>query len=239
MNELIIVLSQADKAALGSVRCMPGLQAAGEGELIWLRGISANEKIDLRIKQLPGLHTYTLDEQDHLFPPGALTPVAKLPALSWQPLSQFITVELPVSAMPGKISQRHTIQLVPAQKMEPGEALLTDLVTWKAWAEQAPLVRLQPLIFAVSENDRVLIMGTPLPPIPGKEYILRDTILLPGGYDFDPPITAVLLETQVNPHKDAWLLFDSNGQWQMISKDCFVPATRSAVRLTTGGGMYE
>jgi hypothetical protein len=234
MSELIIVLSQADQAALGSVRCLPGLQAANDGELIWLRGIAAGAPIDLRIRQLPGLHTYRLDEEHNLFPPGALTPVSKLKVLQWQPLSEFIKVELPVSGMPGKIVQQHSIRLVPSEKMETGMALLTDIHTWKMYAEDAPFVRLQQLEFAVSENDRVLIIGLPLPPIPGKEYIIRDTIVLPCGYDFDPPVIASLLIAQLNPGGDAWLLFNTDGSWQLIAKDCLVPATRSAVRLTTG-----
>ena len=101
-NELIIVLSQADKTALGSVRCLPGLQAAEEENFIWLRGIEAVENPDLRIRQLPGLHTFTLDAEDNLFPPGAVTPVAKLQPLKWVPLSEYITVQLPVSALPEK-----------------------------------------------------------------------------------------------------------------------------------------
>ena len=142
MKELIIVLSQTDKAALGSVRCLPGLQAAEGEDYIWVRGIAAQSTIDIRIRQLPGVHTYMLDADNHLFPPGALTPVGKLQSLKWIPLSAFITVELPVSALPGKISQQYAIRLVPSGQSQPGNALLTDLDTWKAYGEQAPLVRL-------------------------------------------------------------------------------------------------
>jgi hypothetical protein len=238
MNELIIVLSQTDKAALGSVRCLPGLQAADDDGFIWVRGIAAQQETDLRIRQLPGLHTYMLDADNNLFPPEGLTPVGKLKALDWEPLSSFITVKLPVSALPGKISQRHAIRLVPSGRSQEGNALLTDLKTWKAYGEKAPLIRLQQTRFAVSEKNKVLIMGTPLPALPGKEFVLQDTLLLPAGFEFDPPAISTLIVNRLDPSKEALLLFDIDGTWEKIAKESFVASTRSAIRLTKGGG-YE
>jgi hypothetical protein len=234
MNEVIIVLSQADKAALGTVRCYPGLQAAEDNDIIWLRGIPAQEKIDMRIRQLPGLHTYKLDEDNNLFPPGGLTPVSKLKPLSWVPLPEFIKVELPVSGLPGKIHQRQSIRLLPSRSVEEGNAILTELDIWKAYAETAPLVRLQQTRFAVAENNKVLVIGTPMVPVPGKAYVLRDTVLLPCGFEFDPPAIAELIVSRLNPLKEAFLLFDVNGNWEKIPTEWLVPATRSAIRLTKG-----
>jgi hypothetical protein len=235
MKELIIVLSQADKAALGAVRCLPGLQAAEDEGFIWMRGVNALDKIDLHIRQLPGLHTYTLDADNNLFPPGGLTPVGKLKPLKWVPVAEYITVTLPVSALPGKVSLQHTIRLAPSGHSQKGNALLTTLATWKAYAERAPLVRLQQTRFAVSEKNKVLIIGSPMPALPGKEYVLQDTLLLPGGYEFDPPAISELIVARLDPSKGALLLFDTDGSWEMIPKTAFVPSTRSAIRLTKGG----
>lgn len=238
MKELIIVLSQADKAALGSVRCLPGLQAAEDEGFIWVRGINALDNIDLRIRQLPSLHTYTLDADNNLFPPGGLTPVAKLKPLKWVPVAEYITVQLPVSALPGKVSLQHLIKLMPSGRSQEGNVLLTDLATWQTYAETAPLVRLQQTRFAVSENNKVLIMGTPLPALPGKEYVLQDTLLLPCGFEFDPPVISELVIARLDPSKESLLLFDTDGTWEKVPKNAFVPSTRSAIRLTEGGS-YE
>jgi hypothetical protein len=235
MKELIIVLSQADKAALGSVRCLPGLQAAEDEGFIWVRGINALGNIDLRIRQLPGLHTYTLDADNNLFPPGGLTPVAKLKPLKWVPIAEYITVKLPVSALPGKVSLQHIIKLIPSGHSQEGNVLLTDLATWKTYAETAALVRLQQTRFAVSENNKVIIMGTPLPALPGKEYVLQDTLLLPCGFEFDPPAISELVIARLDPSKESLLLFDTDGTWEKVPKNAFMPSTRSAIRLTKGG----
>jgi hypothetical protein len=234
MKEMIMVLSPTDKAALGSVRCLPGLQAAERDGFIWLRGISVREEIDLRIRQLPGLHTYTLDEGNNLFPPGGLTPVATLKAMNWVPLSTYITVTLPVSTLPGKIDQRMRVKLIPSKQSKESNALLTDLKIWKAYGETAPLVRLQHTRFAVSEENKVLIIGRPLPALPGKEYVLEGSLLIPCGYEFDPPVIATLVSDRFNPEKGSLLLFDTDGAWEEIPKEHFVQTTRSAIRLTQG-----
>jgi hypothetical protein len=234
MKELIIVLSQTDKAALGSVRCLPGLLAAEKEGFIWVRGIDVNAAIDLRIRQLPGLHTYTLDADDYLFPSRGLTPIGKLQPMTWVPVSTYITVTLPVSALPGKIDQQLAVRLVPSQQSQPGNALLSDLHTWKAYGETAPLVRLQQTRFAVSEENKVLIIGEPLPALPGKEYVLQDGLLIPMGFEFDPPVISSLIGSQFNPDNDSLLLFNTDSTWSAIPKDAFVPSTRSAIRLTQG-----
>ena len=54
MKEQIIILQKKDKAALGAVRCIAGLQAAVQGDQIWVRGIDDLTK-DLRIQQLPAI----------------------------------------------------------------------------------------------------------------------------------------------------------------------------------------
>ena len=80
----------------------------------------------------------------------------------------------------------------------------------------------------------MLIIGKPLPALPGKEYVLQDTLLLPCGYAFDPPVISALVVARLNPGKDALLLFDTDGSWEKIPAACFVATTRSAIRITKG-----
>ncbi|MDJ1479730.1 hypothetical protein QNI16_04480 [Cytophagaceae bacterium YF14B1] len=232
MKEQILVFNHTDKQTLGAVRCIPGLRAAENGDHIWLRGIAVSEKIDIRIRQLPALHTYFLDERNRLFPAGGVTPTGTLPSLSWQPLTTFISVELPVSVLPGKFQRPYIAQLVPSGQDKPGAALLVSLATWKAYAETAPEIRLQQVRFAVSEKEEVFIIGDLLPSIPGKEYWRHNTLLVPSGYDFDPPLITDIIEKKLNPQKGNLLVFHSSDEWELIPLSCFVPATRSAIRLT-------
>ncbi len=239
MKEHVMVLQQSDWDALGAVCCVPGLQVATQAEEIWIRGIAAARMDDLLLRALPARHTYQLDERGYLFPMHGLTPVRKLPDLKWIPLAERIQPELPISAMPGKVHTKLAIRLVPSSQVEAGVALLTTLATWKAYANQAPQIRLESLRFAVSEWNQVLIMGTPLPAIPGREYWMRNTLLLPSGFDLELPLLAGLLANKVNPQADAVLVLDENGTWEKIAFDSLIPATRSAVRLTKENLLHE
>jgi hypothetical protein len=230
MKEVVIVLSIKDMDALGSVRTIPYLKAAFHKEQIWICGIRENEKNNTN--KLPSIANYTIDKEGNLFPIGKLTPVGKIPKLSWLPISTFIPVVAPTSAFPGKTEQKHKIKLISTIEAKPGNALLTELSIWKNYAEAASEVRLNKLRFAVSANKEVLIIGEPLPSIPGKEYWIKDHILIPSGYDFDIPMISGLLLSKLNPSKDSLLLFEKNGEYQKISTNSFVPSTRSSIRLT-------
>ncbi len=234
MRELVIKLLLADKETLGTIRTYPALQVALEEAYIWLRGIEAKAQIDSKLRQLPAIHTYELDEQGNLFPPGRLTPVGKLPELVWIPVNKFITPALPTSAMPGQLTGKYRVKLVPSTKVKPGEALLTTLHLWKNYAGAAPEVRLKALRFAVSSNGQVLILGTPLPAIPGKEYWRHHNLLLPAGYEFELPIVSGLIARKLNPANDSYLLFGEDSRWEKIPEAYLQPATRSAVRLSGG-----
>jgi hypothetical protein len=232
MREHIIVLQKKDKQALGAVRCLSGLLAAVEYDLIWVRGIFAAGDADKKIRQLPAIRSFTLDEQESLFPVGSLTPVGKLREMDWEPLEDFIGLEIPTSAMPGQVTEKYWPGLIASSRVAEGNALLTSLDVWRSYAETAPQARLEKIRFAASANKQVILLGTPLPPVPGKEYWMNNNILLPSGLDFEIPVVSALIAKKFNPANDHILLFDDDGSWDKIAADSFVPVTRSAVRLT-------
>ncbi|HEX2630970.1 MAG TPA: hypothetical protein VHM26_18265 [Chitinophagaceae bacterium] len=230
--EYIFEIDASQLPALGPARCIDGLMSASEGDTIWIKGIAEGWKEDPILRQLPVKHAYRLDAQQRMFATNAVTPSALLPQLDWKPLRVFIPVALPVSAMPGKANATVAIKLVVSSNEKKGDALLISLDTWKGYAETAPATRLTRLKFAVSEKNEVLVIGHPLPALPGKEYWLSDNMLLPCGMDWELPLMGAVIGKQLNPMNDAILLFDENASWQSITKTFFVTAKRSAVRLT-------
>jgi hypothetical protein len=231
MKEMIIVLAMADMSALGSIRTWPGLRVAIAGEDLWVRGIPP-DTTQIQLRKLPARHTFLADMQERLFLPGKHTPQDTLKKMSWEPIASFIKVELPVSAMPATPNSRHTVRLSPTKRAAEPFAIRTTLEHWKIYADTAPLIRLQRLSFAVCETGEVLVIGSPLPPIPGSVFTLQDNILLPAGYDFDPPAIGQFMSSLTGTESDTLVLFHTDGQWEKIAGTCFVRASRSAIRLT-------
>lgn len=241
MRETIFKIDKNYASVLAGLRCIDGLLVAADDAFIWVKVNAETALGDPRLRTLPVADTYGADENGRLFPVNGVTPVASLPQLEWQPLRTFIKPELPVSALPGRIQDALSIHIVPSDKNEKESALLIGLSLWKQYADTASSVRLKTLRFAVSEKQEVLVIGSPLPPLPGKELWLSHDILLPCGYDFETEITHILVQKKLNAEGDSLIFFDETGSWQRISKTFFVSASRSAVRLTGNaeGGRRE
>lgn len=232
--ELILVISKHDISCLGNIRTIPDLKVAEHGDELWLRGVSKESSYEKELRKLPVLKAYTISNE-LLFPVDGITPVGKLESLDWKLLTDFFTLELPLSAIPGKTDKRVPVRLIPCTNEQEEEALLTSLEHWKAFAGEASEVRLKGLMFAASEHGEVFIIGNPLPPLPGKAFWSREGIYLPCGFDFEFPLMAELLNEKMTSFDDTILIFVEDGKLISVSADHFASATRSAIRMTKGG----
>ena len=110
--------------------------------------------------------------------------------------------------------------------------MLTSLEEWKQYAETAPGVRLERLKFAVSEKKEVLVIGEPLPSIPGMEFWQTADVLIPSGYDLEFDLLSGFIQQRFNSNNNSFVVFDKDCNYQVIDKNFFVTAKRSAVRTT-------
>ncbi|MFN8397375.1 MAG: hypothetical protein U0176_22320 [Bacteroidia bacterium] len=232
MKEQVIVLAESDRESLGHVRTITGLQVGLQIGKIWLRGILVDDgEIDLRIRQLPAMQRFFC-EDGMLFLPEALTPVAHLPKLNWQSLQAHMPLDLPTAAYAGESAQRIPVRLVPATQEQPVVALRCALEHLQAWADTAAEVRISRLRMAINSESDVLVMGHPLPNVPGTSYWSCDGLLLPAGMQLEFPLLAPVILSKVNPDKESIVMLDREGQPERIHLGLFVNATRSGIRLS-------
>jgi hypothetical protein len=213
---------------LGVVRTLPNVQVGLSETTIWL--MSPDE--DIRLRQLPVLHTYRLDEENRLFPEGKKTPVGMLPELDWEPLQRWMPIEFPASALPGEAKAQIKVKLIQAEIEKKADALLAEWSVWNKYAQAASAHRLKPLAFAAAADNRVLIIGTPLPPIPGKAYWVEGPWIIPCGKKLEFEFLSKALAAQLNPEKNAMLLLHEENRLELIFSSNLITTSRSAVRKT-------
>ena len=233
MNEQVIVLSVADRALLGALRCMPHLMVGQQGELLWLRGIPVAADSEGIFMKLPALERYQLGGDNLLFLPGAMTPLAYLPSLPWKPIAEFIVPEMPLAAYGGILAETISIELVSGEKMEDERALICTLDHLQAWVEDAAEVRIQALHIAVAAGGDVLVIGDPLPTLPGQALWDCNGLWLPAGRQLKYGMLASTIRKQRDPEETHFIILHADGGWERIPKSNFVQATRSGIRQTT------
>ena len=230
MNMKVLVLERKYQDQIGNIRAVEGWSACRQDELIWLKGPLDNKHNQVLIDSLPILASYKLDGQNRLFPDGKLTPVALLEVVEWKTLPEFMPLEMPVSAIPAQQAPLMPVNLLRSQNPYPAYALQTNFAAWKKYVDGAPQIRLQKLKFVVSTAQEVLIIGDPLPPIPGKTFWLNGNLLVPAGYNFDPPFLGNLLNQKLKPIILSYILFNESGRQNTIAIDLFKPADRAVIR---------
>ncbi|MFN0292522.1 hypothetical protein [Pedobacter helvus] len=230
MREKVLVLSAKFEELVGEIRTVPNWTAARYLNQIWLRGPIENGDQQVLLLSLPVMASYELDEAQRLFRQNEATPSGMLQEMDWLALKEFLPVKFPVSALPASLAQQIQVKLLRTVRQKPAFLLKTNLASWKAYVEGAPLIRLQQLRFAMSSDEEVFIIGDPLPPIPGRGYWRHSRLLIPLGFDFNPPLLADLLSQRFTDEDDSYIIFNENGSRTHLSYDVFTAATRALIR---------
>ena len=238
-------LSIEDRHVLAALRLLAGVEVAVVGESIWVRGPVAERAAATAADRLPASARFALLADGVLRPPGASVPRARLPRdVTWVGLRSWIEVELPALLPPARSVERLPLRLVRGGAEAVPDAMLLGLDTWAQWAESAPAVRLAPLRFAAATAlaldglgpAQALVLGEPLPPLPGVRLNSRAGILVPAGWRWEPAVSAATVRGLLGLRTDELALWpDVHAPVSMVPAEAVVPASRSAARLTREG----
>jgi hypothetical protein len=208
----------------------PGLEVAELGDLLWVRGPGGEEEAASILALVPAARFFDLLAPDRLRPRGRLVPTARLPAARFLSLRSWLTLRVPSLALPGETKTGVELRLVPGRA--PGrpsgndELLLTDLEGFRRFLAHAPIHRLTPLVFTVNGESEVLVRGTPLPPIPGERYVLRNGIAIPAGWVWTPTVAPHVLRTWLGLAPSTLAVWRRDGTIGEVPPSAFSPATR-------------
>jgi hypothetical protein len=221
-----------DAGALAPLRVVPQLEAASSPQTVWLRGPPADGSLAAALFSLPATARYERLPDDRLRPWNSRIPSERMPDLTWVPLAQWCQVSWPARRPAGQPPHPVRLHLVPSADEKPADLLLTELDTWTQFATKAAQVRLGPLKFAASGDRRVLVRGTPLPPLPGQRWVLYRSLAVPAGFSWEPAVPVEVVEHLFGASPEGLILWPIDGAVGFLHSDQFVPASRAAARAT-------
>ncbi len=232
MSAWAIQLRSADPNPLAILWRVAGIEALSQADHIWLRGTSTDDTTTRLLQCLPCVARYEILTDGALRQLGHRVPLGYLPEGQWRSLDQFLNVTLPVACLAARQHARVPVKLVRSNKVCEPNVLVTDLKSWVDYARTAPQVRLRNCQFAVAADGRVLVYGTPLPPLAGVRAVAQAGLVVPCGWTWSPAIDAKLMAQAWGVEEgDLWLLWPGMPV-EEIRSDQLVAATRSAVQQT-------
>lgn len=225
-------IDRAALPALGACRLVPGVEVAEVEGLLWLRGVDLPDADRLKFLALPNAVRFDIGPDGALRPEGHLLSAGVLPAGKWIALREAVPVELPVSAFSGTRLRAATLRCERSDVEVAPNAALLSWEDWSRYAVAAPRVRLDRWRFARGGGDRVLVCGTPLPPLPSAPYVEQDGIALPAGWRLVPRLPSAAVARTLDLAAGDVALFAPDGSWERLRGDDFAAASRAAIRLS-------
>ncbi|MFN8672363.1 MAG: hypothetical protein U0457_09855 [Candidatus Sericytochromatia bacterium] len=231
-KNIILTLNKDFKEYLGEISFYDEIEVAEDNNLIWVKIPELTEELDLIIKKIPLEHKYYFDEKNRLFEFDKITPIEVLKKLNWESIYDFLDISFSLTDTKiEKIEPNYKVELIVSSAYQKGSALLVDLKDLKNYVETSSNIRFKHLIFA-SNNIQSIVIGEPLPAIKGKEYCLKNNLLIPSGYSFELELLYPLIAKKLNAKNNAYILFYEDNTYEKILIENFIPVSRSAIRLS-------
>lgn len=231
----LLSIEQQHLDYLGPIRHWEQLKIAAEPGTYWVKGLTGEQLESAEIKSIPFKQIFYAKEE-RLFPYGGSVPVRKLPAsLSWTPLERGLPLQLPAfNHNYFGIGERILPRLAASENQVLPAAMLTPLSLLGEYIETAPAVRLKDLLWVILD-DKALVLGEPLLPLPGQSFWKKGDFLLPSGLDWEWPVLAETLNDALNPDGSCRLIWDIDSRYTIVPKDSFRPLSISSFRLSRTG----
>jgi hypothetical protein len=227
-----ISVRKEDAVGLASLRLEPGIEVTESEDHIWVRGKTSSPGIDAKLRGVPAAGRFEWMSSDQLRPLSSRIPSARFPSTPWKALKEWLQIEWPVAALPAHEPRQLPFTLVRGGAEEGTTLLQTTWSKFMEWAGNAPSIRLDRLRLAVQSAEKILIWGSPLPPLPGLYWVVRGQLAIPAGWHFEPELEIAAVEHWLKAGKETLVLFHSDATFVRIHCEQFVPATPSALKRT-------
>lgn len=218
---------------LGRLRYRHDLQVCDGEDTVWVRGPCPEGDLESAIRALPGGHFMVMAD-GQLVPVGSFVPKGYLPGGPWLALSKWMSIALSPAAFSGIVGDSVGLQLIRGGPSHPANVVVLSQDIWQDHVDRAPQIRLDRWSFANSDDGRVVVRGSPAPPLKGQVYVEQAGVAVPAGWTLKPSIDIDVVRDAMDLKNEDLALLHADGSWDHIKAECFVRVTRSAVRLSAG-----
>lgn len=230
-----ICLAREDAGSLAPLRLQTGIEVAEIGTALWIRGRFADDALSAKLAALPATGRFEWLETNQLRALHERIPGAALPTAQWQSLAAWLRITLPIAALPGDTPAPVALRLVRSVEEREPQLLLTTVTALKEFVATTGRVRQERLTFAAAFSGAVLVRGRPLPPLPGRRFVLFDGVAIPAGFRWTPAVSPAVLARKLGVSGDALVLWNEDGTITRLHSEQFVAVNPAAVRATEEG----
>ena len=227
--EYWLAINKDFREAVYVLRKWPNLKIAVDGSLIWIRGLSLEEIESATVLSIPSIRRYYL-KKAQLVPYGKKLPAMIEPSLLWSPIHRGLKVSLPKENFNYfGLDQQYKISIIPSDKIRTIDTTIVDLNKLERYIRTASSVRLKKLKWTILDNQRALIIGTPMLPIEGQDLYQNLCFLIPAGWRLEYENMASTYKRALGESIEYWYLMNRNGitkvskaNFSQLSKGSFI-----------------
>lgn len=228
-----LVLEKSRKDDLAAIRQWNNLKVAFEGDYLWIKDFNFAQIHSSEVKSMPFKTIYDC-KQGKLYFTGSLLPERNVPNLLWTNVDRALPVKLPpFNHNYFGISEQISMQLIPSEIEHSAVSMLLELSDLTHYIETAAAVRLQHIQWAILNNDKAFIIGTPLLPIKAQVYWQDGQFMIPAGYNFELPFLNKQLGKLIDPENRHWIIWSTDSTYALLERNDLQPLTLGSYRLNT------
>jgi hypothetical protein len=217
-------------AALAPVRNRDGIRVDTLGDVAWVRWPAGTPEVVKCVLPVPGCVLFT-QHRGVWFRFGSKLPSSDVPPEGdGLPVAAvLVPARFEVIAPPTEAVVPAVIGIIRGGEPKAASALVCTLAELLTWAEAATTHELAG-VRAARCGDRVVLLSSRLPSIPGAVRFWGTDVLVPVGFRPEPELPPMVLRAACGIEPEELLLLDESGV-EAIPRVAFEPLTRAGVRL--------
>lgn len=211
-----------------NLRKYSNIKIAFESEIIWLRSLTKSNIESLNILKIPSIKRFYLKET-HLIEYGKSLPFMIEPTLLWTPIQRGLKIKMPKENFNYfGLDSSFNITIEPSSVPQKITASIVNLDSLEKYLETYLNYRTKTITWTILNKTTALLLGSPLIPIPGKDYYQADSFIIPAGWKLTHECLLLTFKKALKDELEYWYLIDENSHINKIKKSDFTPLNKGS-----------